>query len=694
MKLIPTDERTITDQDVFDAFDLSLPQLKPVRLALEQKNMAAAKQELILYLENRTRPHYFFDYRGLPLQKIDTDTCPRDFQSSMGLQGSLKEFCLYAGKQLMEHYYIRPGKTSAPIYLGANDELFPHYNFIEDMGKRPRAIMDIFVRGPVFEYLAVLYHETGDSRVLDRFEEVLCKFFEHYPLVIEYSEPDASRFSFTDERDVMSTGWLTLQYISLFYTRIPYEIATESAFEIVKRIWFLGIQFARFETDTYRKYNHHMWERGLVPFIIGTLLPEIPAFKAMIPRGAAIARRHIMDDFNEEGGYSEHSIPYWGGAAVCEMIYRGVYLAKLNSCPLLDMESSARLDKTFEALARISPPHSHFSSLGDNGGPLVEPILRIGAKTMENPACKQVLAVRENRLFERGTKIPLDYANDRCGFVSCRSSFQKNASFMLMSAKVNCKDSGHNHMDMLSLFLSFDGREFIGEPFARTLYHNVTMASPQRGYMYNMGSHNTVLVYGNPVQPDSMYANKWGVYRPDSPISQFVSTEEGCCVSAFHDAYTTCRHSRTCFFHRKRGLLVYDSVEHGNRLSDAHIQRWHLMPGVSCSRLSEDCLLLEKEGVKILCFWPGISRLTLWKEEALLYPSIIKNKEELLPVIDAAFVTGKEGAEDIAAVSQAVLMLNVSNRGSLPDREELARRISLILAESDRTAALKKMNEL
>ena len=150
-------------------------------------------------------------------------------------------------------------KDSEPIFLGENDEDFPHFNFLEDLGKRPRSIMDIFVRGPVFEYLAILYHETGDKAVLKRFEDFSHKFFENYPLVLEYTGADASRFSFTDERDVMSTGWLTLQYISLFYTRLPYEIPAEDAFEFIKRIWFMGIQFARFEHDEYRKYNHHMW---------------------------------------------------------------------------------------------------------------------------------------------------------------------------------------------------------------------------------------------------------------------------------------------------------------------------------------------------------------------------------------------------------------------------------------------------
>ena len=693
MKFIPTDERNITDQDVFAALDLTLPQLAPIREALEKNDLPKAKEALIRHFETRTAPKYFFDYRTLPLEKINTDSCPRDFQCSMGLNGSLKEFCLYAGNQIMDHYYVRPGKTSEPIFLGENDEDFPHFNFLEDLGKRPRSIMDIFVRGPVFEYLAILYHETGDKAVLKRFEDFSHKFFENYPLVLEYTGADASRFSFTDERDVMSTGWLTLQYISLFYTRLPYEIPAEDAFEFIKRIWFMGIQFARFEHDEYRKYNHHMWERGLVPFILGTLMPEIPDFAAMTTRGASVICQHIKDDINEAGGYSEHSIPYWGGAALCEMIYRGVYLAKLNKQPLLDDDSAKRLILSFEALARISSPNFRYSSLGDNGGPMIDPILTIGAKTMGSPSCSQVLAVREGRLSEDACTVPLDYADDRCGFASCRSSFGKKANFMLMSAKTDCRDSGHNHMDMLSLFISFRGQEFIGEPLSRTLYHNVTMASPQRGYMYNMGSHNTVLAYGKPVQPDEMYANKWGVYRPDSPVSELTSTEDGCVIQAYHDAYTTCRHTRTCYFHRKKGLLIHDAMEHGNRLPDAHIQRWHLMQDVSCTQIDDSRLLLEKEGVKILLLWPEKADITIWKEE-ILVPSIIKDSEELLPVIDAAFATGKEGPEDIGIVSLSLLMLDVTDLKELPETEELAKTVNEILNQPDRAAALNSMGKL
>ena len=124
---------------------------------------------------------------------------------------------------------------------------------------------DMIVRGQFFEYLAVLYHETGDPKVLDSFEEVLQVFFQTYPLQIVNCSPSTDRFQYTEDRDVMSAGWLSVVYTGLFYTRVPYEISTDLAFEILKRIWFLGIQFRRFDEDGYRPYNHHMWERGLVP---------------------------------------------------------------------------------------------------------------------------------------------------------------------------------------------------------------------------------------------------------------------------------------------------------------------------------------------------------------------------------------------------------------------------------------------
>lgn len=698
MRFIPLDERTIKDEDVFSAFDLSLPGLGTVKKALDQQDILEAKKQLIHYMEKRKSPRFLYDYRSLPLTPIDTDTCPYSFQSSLGLRGSLKEFCLHVAEQLMnEHIYVLPG-GDRQVNLGKNWENMIHFNIFEDTGKIHRSYLDMMVRGQFFESLGVLYHETGDKKVLDFFEEILQVFFKTYPLVITHADPSTDRFQYTEDRDVMSVGWLTVVYISLFYTRIPYEISTELSFELLKRIWFLGIQFCRFDTDGYRPYNHHMWERGIVPFILGTLFPEIPDFAAMKNRGAQITCRHIKEDFNEAGGYSEHSIAYWSGAAVGEMLYRAIYLARLNGEPLLDEEAAHRIDATFHILAMLCPPDSRYPSLGDNGGPMLEPILGLGVRTMEHPECKEILNIRHgNPENSQQTTLPLDFCNDQAGFVCAKSGYGPGSNYMMMSAKVNCGYSGHNHMDMLSLFLTMRGKDIIGEPYTGHLYHNIRMNSELRGYMYNMPSHNTVLAYGNPIAPNEVYANKWGVYRPDSPITRCNSEKEGFYVSAYHDGYTFCRHTREVLFHREQGLIVSDHIMRGNRMDTPHIQRFNLMPKTSVAAVGKDFVMAEKEGIRLLFVWSGAEHHIAVSHADLLVPEIIVSKEELFPILDVSFQASKADQNKNVTVTLNLLILDVTDwNGEISNSqiEHLQRQLEVLCKDLSDPKALKSFPAL
>ncbi|GLC79722.1 heparinase II/III domain-containing protein [Lacrimispora brassicae] len=680
---IPIMETDITDDDLFSALSLDYPGLSGVRDSLKKGHTDVAKKELIRYFQTRTNVSYYYDYRSLPLQPIETDTSPQMFQSAMGLKGSLKEFCLYAGQKMMDGVYVRPG-GDVEIALGDDYEHLPHFNVKEDTGKKHRTILDIFSRGQFFEYLAVLYHETGSPAVTAKFQETLQMFWEHYPLNLEFTDAGISHFSHTEDRDVMSAGFLTLCYLSLFYTRLPYEIPADMAFEILKRIWFLGIQFRRFDTDTYRPYNHHMWERGLVPFILATLLPEIPAFAHMKNRGMEVVRRHVMEDFNEAGGYSEHSIAYWSGAALGEMISNGIHLGHLNNTELLDGESSERIKKSYDILAQITPPHSNFPAMGDNGNPQANRILYNGAYRTGNRACRQLLDYRLKLSPQLPTE-PLDYCNDISGFFCSRSSFSEDANYVLMSAKVNCGNTGHNHMDMLSLSVSMRGQELIGEPHSRQLYHSVKAGTPHRGYMYNMTSHNTVLVHGNPVQEDRFYALKWGVYRPDSPVEHYSSHENGCFVSAYHDAYTFCRHTRKLLSCREKGFLIHDCIRGGDRVLEPHIQRFHLYPDVRWKQLHERSVLLEKNGTKTLLLWGGEPALHIWQKEDLC-PDIVKDKQHLSTIIDAHFVPALDDESRIGHVIQNLLILDVTDKlPELSHCDDLCARL-LSYAEDNKLA--------
>ena len=695
MMTIPIDERAITDEEVLSAFDFDYPGLERVKAAMDAQNIESAKAELVRYFETRTNVRYYYDYRQLPLRPVETDTNPYLFQSSMGLKGSLKEFILFAGNKMMEHIYVRPGRERKELDLGASYENMPHFNYFEDQGKKHRTTLDIFVRGIFAEYLSVLYHETGDQKVVDYTEEFLHVFWENYPLNVAYTQPDVSHFSRIEERDVMSVGWLVLNYITLLYTRVPYEMHTETAFELIKHLWFLGMQFRRFDTDSYRKYNHHMWERGIVPFIVGTLFPEIPAFSAMKERGSEVIRLHIRDDFNEEGGYNEHSIPYWCGAALAEMICRSVYIARLNHEELLDEDTWGRISKSFDILAMISAPGDCYPSLGDNGGSSINPVLQSGAAALGNRYCEELLEYRIGGKREENHEIPLDYCNDRAGFFCSKSSLGPDANYILMSAKVKCGTTGHNHMDLLSLFINIHGQELIGEPYARELYHTAWVGSEQRGYLYNMESHNTVLVYGEPIQPDSIYASKWGVIRPDTPITRFETEKEGCYAEAYHDAYTHCRHVRKILSCRSRGFLIRDELIGGNRMQKPNVQRWHLFPDVKYEQIGTSGVLLEKNGAKALLLWGGTPVLRFWKKKELS-PMIVKEEADIAATIDVEFMEGAfNPAGGLESVTQDLLVLDVTEE--IPDLRNITELCGQMLEDAKKgklAAALEQFSKI
>ena len=215
-------------------------------------------------------------------------------------------------------------------------------------------------------------------------------------------------------------------------------------------------------------------------------------------------------------------------------------------------------------------------------------------------------------------------------------------------------------MDLLSVCVSIHGQEFIGEPYAREMYHTVPVGGELRGYMYNMQSHNTVLAFGAPIQPDDIYSAKWGVRRPDTPVEIFVAQEQGCYVKAYHDAYTHSRHVRKILSCRQKGFLIRDELIGGNRLDRESIQRWHLFPDVRYEQIDGRTLLLEKNGAKALLIWSGTPRLQFWKKQEL-YPSIVKNREEIATTVDVCFGPGSfNPAGGCEVLSQDLMMLDVT----------------------------------
>lgn len=639
-KKIITDERLVTDFDFFESLDLDIPGLEAVKNALHNREYDRAKKEVITYFHKRSDVQYLFDYRGIPLQKFPKDIIPYNFQASLGLSENIKDFCLYAADELMENRYIKPGDRKVVYDFGPKLENPPHFNFITDIVHTSRSAFSIFSRGQFFEYLMFKYHETGDSTVLKKYSELLEFFFENYPLQVQDTSSNAGHLQFDEDRDSMNVGWLLIVYTGLLYTEMTYQIDYKEAFEILKHIWFLGIQFRRFDTDTYRPYNHHFFERGIVPFFLATMFPEIPDFTGMYEKGKETIVAHIKEDYNTEGGYNEHSVGYWTGAALGEMLYRAVTLSNINNLELLDEDAQERITKTLNVFVMICPATEKAPTIGDKEGTLIDPFLNMAIRMTGNEWCKELLAVRQGSTGK--AKLPLYYSNHHSGFTMARTGYAKDDTFALMSTKINCGISGHNHMDMLSLIYHVRGTSFIDEAYTGFLYSSISHKSKARGYLYNMDSHNTVLCYGKPIQEGQCYANRFGVYRPDSPVREYKTFEYGMYASAYHYGYTYCSHRRDITFADNGNMLVHDEVNRGNRLEEAHIQRWNLHPGVAFVQRDDNSLVLTKDGIKLLLVWDNPQNLKIFKNTEPLEG--LFTEDQLGFTIDVSFVPKIDGA--------------------------------------------------
>ncbi len=689
-EMLPTHESRVTDGQFFAALDRTWTGLEKVWQAVDRGAYPQAKKELAEYFHNKKIEQYVFDYRGVPLKKVDEKEPPYLFQAGLGGRDSVKRFAVEAGRKLMEHIYTLPGNRANPIDLGANFEHAPHFNCHTDYGKKSRTPSNIFTRGQWMEYLFFLYQETGDEKVAGKFTDLLELFWEHYPLIMENESEDAERFQYTEDRTVMSVGWLAIVYLGLLYTELPYAAGDQVVCDILKHLWYLGVQFTRFREDIYRPFNHHLWERGVMPYILGAVLPEIPAFRVMKEPAAEIISRHVKEDFNPSGGYDEHSIGYWSGAALGEMLFRAIYLARINGEMLLDEDAEKRIRKSFDALAAIAPPGHAYPAVGDGGGSVVEEVLQLGVQMNGNQACEELLSYRRGDTGEVSA-VPLYYSDDKAGFTCARTDFGSKATYMLMSTKVDCGRSGHNHMDMLSLNLWVRGEELIGESYAGHLYPRLVMGSRQRGYHYNMTSHNTVLAYGKPIVSDEMFAREFGVYRPDSPVLVFHTYPEGMYVEAMHGGYGFCGHYRQVVFASGGNLIVRDRIWPGQRIEGAHIQRWHLMQGVSCTRKQDQGLLLEKHGVRLLCLWNRAKRISIWKPEELLCPELYANADSLGWIVDVEFSGETVEGSDEKSSALTVLMADVTDK---PDckAEELRRWLGSVEKNLDSRQTMEALN--
>lgn len=623
---IADDEKSFVKENIIAFLDEKFSHLK-------------TRDDILNYFKNRDVKG-LYDLRGDVSVKDIIDAMPYMWQIYNTYDGGAYNYIMEAGKKLLSNIYMVP----LGIEYDLKDDLsgFPVYSY-DELVKVNQAFHLVFQRGHVLEILALYYHETKDAAVVIKFNEMLKKFFEVYNLIVEEKGASSAWFQYSHNRESMDVGWLIISYICILYTDICYceHVDKDLILEMIKRIYFLGIQFHRYDTDGFAYHNHHFFERGIVPYFVAKTMPEFPMLKNMEKRGKEVIREHIEKDFSINGKMSEHSIGYTYSATIGEMLSKPLIISYKHNDKLLPEYLKKNIEKIFDISAKIAPPHKYYTVIGDQGNIPVKAQLKMGRDLLSSEICKEVLEKRENE--EEISYAYSENMND-AGFVVLRNGYGDKSNFLLMSALSDVIGSSHDHVDMLSIVLSIKGESFIDEPYANMIYKKFKMGKNPRGFLYNQTSHNVVLVHGKPIVDDCYFDDEWYVAKPDVKVEKFLKDDKSASVMASHRGYIFCEVRRSINMDDKE-IIIEDSVFPGTRDGVSHVSRLFLSKGVTVEKISENKLILEKNNVKVQMTLEGdFKKVNLYMPDNL---DEIIDKNDLNYILDIEFNKTKINPQDI-----------------------------------------------
>jgi hypothetical protein len=490
--------------------------------------------------------------------------------------------------------------------------------------------------------LADAYMIYGNTAYLDKYKEILSKYLNDFPLRWENREPDAFRVQMEPVQEAMSTSFRARAWLELLYTPVPYlpSVPLDLTFKMIRSIWFTARQYRRFDTDKFTEANHHLLERSVAPFIFAVMLPEFPEIACMQNRAREVARDHIMYDFTESGAYLEHTIPYTMRATIEKFYAKPMVLAQLNGISFLDDECRSRLQTAMDTMFRLIEPNGDFPCIGDGvkgGSVFVKDWIPKGFfKDTDSSLVAEALGIlgsegRETGKDRTAGNLPETFCcAEDAGYISDRESWDSESDYWIMS--VNTRGwHRHAHLDMLTLNVSVAGTSIINDPVGNLykLAHGPgTEGLPARGFVVNLGAHNTILPFGRPIEDDIFYSTAWSPFIPKVKLEHFDSGSDFSYVRASHRGYPSVECGRELLYVKGAGLLIRDRVfKRSPPPPYNHLHRWYFAPGTELSGPQANRLKAVCNGRGLLMIWPEAPGVRVSVEKA----------DEVMPLTDKVF---------------------------------------------------------
>jgi hypothetical protein len=444
--------------------------------------------------------------------------------------------------------------------------------------------------------LAMAWAETGRKAYAKKLAELVDRWLDDWPLAVDAEfGPESALMSRCNGHKAMPTAFRVLSWLDVLYSGVLFApgFPRATAYRLLKSMWFTAYQYRRYRKSRYRPANHHLWERGVAPFIFGTMLPEFPEVAKLVPQGIPAIVRHTRDSFLEDGCYEERSTSYTLGTLRMFMLPHR--LERLNGTRLLGRAEAARLKRCGENAALITLPDGSQPDVGDGHQPAkgTGGLLGQVAGLYRSRTCATV--IRSLRLTKHVgsddrkvlTSIkPVDLPDTvyfpSAGYFVAREKWTPTASGMSFSTPGPGIMYNHAHDDALHLQLVVKGVPMVGTPMSELKQHvhqDRYYGTRKRGHFFAMTSHNLVLVGGEPAESIESLAprGRYGAY-PIPVKATWEQIDGGIHAKGTHRGYEGVTLSREVTFQYRKGWTVVDRVK--GHVGKANIARWHFEYGV------------------------------------------------------------------------------------------------------------------
>ena len=592
--------------------DLSRRGLAPVRRCLDAGDIAGGREAAVRYFRTRRRPHWFFDLRDGRRGQAwncwygpDPDTMRRAREALANRLdiGAEKNWVIDCGPKLK---WVTPETLSS----GIPGNIFKRCQFMVD--------------------LAAAHARTRQKRYAVKLNELIGRWIRDWPMLVD---PDVKAGQNLLCRmygyKAMPTGfrcfaWLDVIYSGALFAR---EIPASAAFSLIRSLWFAAWQFRRFAAEGYKPANHHLWHGGVVPFVLGAMLPEFPELARMQEQGKAVVAEHARRSFLSDGSYEERSSGYT--LVALNMFSLAAVTARLNRISLLTPSERRAVRSGFNVLAGAVLPHGLPADVGDSVPALRKTAVWIdrGYTVFKSRACAAVIENTDlkrfvpEELFRREIpslpEMPPASCRRGAGVLVARDRWSPDASAMVLTVP----DGGlrnHAHADALNLQLVVRGVPIVGTPISRL--HWLSARTGKAGetfsrYFRGCASHNVVLANGVPEE------NRPPHYQaePVSAVLEWKRRRKGIEARASRRLQSGGDLCREVMFYHGSGWTVRDRVLESP--GKPHRLLWHLEQGVELTGDGDAFLARSgNSGLRITFESQGSLRVSMRREKPMTSP--------------------------------------------------------------------------